>query len=292
MIRTGLLTFLGIWLMLTATPAAQQLKALIIDGRNNHDWQATTPVLRKILEDTGLFKVDVARSSPSGEDLSGFSPQFDAYDVLISNYNDLAFVEGQMVVGPLWSQDTRKAFEGYVRSGGGFISFHSADNAFPEWEEYNTMIALGGWGGRDEKSGPFVYYQDGRFVLDNSPGKGGGHGQQHAFEVVIRDDQHPVTKGLPERWMHVKDELYHQLRGPVENVTWLATAYSNPETGGTGRHEPVLFAISYGQGRVFHTTLGHSPESMTSTGFIVTLQRAAEWAATGKVTQKIPPEFK
>ena len=30
-----------------------KLKALIIDGQNNHNWRETTPVLKKDLEDTG-----------------------------------------------------------------------------------------------------------------------------------------------------------------------------------------------------------------------------------------------
>jgi uncharacterized protein len=42
---------------------------------------------------------------------------------------------------------------------------------------------------------------------------------------------------------------------------------------------------------VFHTTLGHSDESMRDVGFVVTLNRGAEWAATSNVTQKIPANF-
>jgi type 1 glutamine amidotransferase len=42
---------------------------------------------------------------------------------------------------------------------------------------------------------------------------------------------------------------------------------------------------------VFHTALGHGPEALSCVGFIVTLQRGTEWAATGKVTQKMPADF-
>ena len=55
--------------------------------------------------------------------------------------------------------------------------------------------------------------------------------------------------------------------------------------------EPMIFTIDYGKGRVFHTPMGHADYSMKCVGFIVTLQRGAEWAATGKVTQKIPDDF-
>ena len=91
--------------------------------------------------------------------------------------------------------------------------------------------------------------------------------------------------------MHTKDELYDSLRGPATNLHTLATAFSDPETGGTGENEPMLMVINYGNGRVFHTVLGHGPEAMADVGFIVTLQRGTEWAATGKVTQKPPSDF-
>jgi uncharacterized protein len=97
--------------------------------------------------------------------------------------------------------------------------------------------------------------------------------------------------GLPKEWLHVKDELYDSLRGPAQNLTVLASAYSDPKTQGTGEDEPILFTIRYGKGRVFHTVLGHGPEEMKCVGFITTLERGTEWAATGKVTEKVPPDF-
>ena len=36
-----------------------KIQVLIITGQNGHDWRATTPVLRKILEDTKRFEVRV-----------------------------------------------------------------------------------------------------------------------------------------------------------------------------------------------------------------------------------------
>ncbi|OHB67385.1 MAG: hypothetical protein A2Y77_06170 [Planctomycetes bacterium RBG_13_62_9] len=152
------------------------------------------------------------------------------------------------------------------------------------------MIAIGGWGGRNEKSGPMVRYRDGKVVLDTSPGIGGSHGPQHEFQVTIRERFHPIVAGLPQKWMHASDELYSTLRGPAKNMTILATAYADPAQKGTGEHEPALFTVRYEKGRVFHTVLGHAPEQMRSVGFIVTYQRGAEWAATGRVTQVEVPD--
>jgi type 1 glutamine amidotransferase len=179
-----------------------------------------------------------------------------------------------------------------VKNGGGFVVIHAANNAFGDWPEYNEMIGLGGWGGRNEKSGPYVYVDEkGKVVRDSAAGSGGHHGPQHDFQVIVRDAEHPITKDMPRAWLHVKDELYDLLRGPGENMHILATAYADKAQGGSGRHEPMIFTVDYGKGRVFHTPMGHADYSMECTGFITTLLRGTEWAATGQVTQPIPDDF-
>jgi type 1 glutamine amidotransferase len=266
---------------LTAKSEHKLLKVLIVDGQNNHDWKATTPVLKRLLEETGLFTVDVATSPGPKEPMDAFKPDFAKYDVIVANYT-----------GKDWPQETQKALVNYMNNGGGLVIFHAANNAFPKWQEWNEMIAIGGWGGRNEKSGPMVRYRDGKVVLDNSPGIGGSHGPQHEFQVTTRDRFHPIMAGLPDKWMHAKDELYSTLRGPAKNMTILATAYAHPAQKGTGENEPALFTVRYGKGRIFHTVLGHAPEQMRSVGFIVTYQRGTEWAATGRVTQvEVPEDF-
>ncbi|NLX98593.1 MAG: ThuA domain-containing protein [Rhodopirellula sp.] len=267
--------------MLTSlSAAAPPLKALIVDGQNNHNWVETTPYLKKHLEETGLFTVDVATSPAQGEDMSGFKPNFAAYDVVVSNYT-----------GDAWPAATQKALEDYVGGGGGLVVFHAANNAFPEWKEFNRMAGLGGWGGRNEKDGPYVRWRDGKIVRDTTPGPGGGHGPQHEFQIVVREPDHPITRGLPNVFMHSADELYNRLRGPAENMTVLATAFSPKEQRGTGEHEPQLMTIAYGEGRVFHIAYGHAGKQCQSVAFIVPFQRGSEWAATEKVTQAVPQDF-
>lgn len=259
----------------------KKLKALIVDGQNNHgNWPTTTKMMKKYLEETGLFTVDVATTAKQGTDES-YKPAFAKYDVVVSNYN-----------GAEWPKATQAAFVDYMKNGGGFVVVHAADNAFGNWKEYNEMIGLGGWGGRNEKSGPYVYLSaDGKVVRDEKAGGGGHHGAQHPFQIVVRDSEHPITKGMPREWMHMNDELYDKLRGPAENMTILATAYASPEKGGTGLHEPMLMTVQYGKGRVFHTPMGHGNDSQECVGFITCLQRGTEWAATGKVTVAIPNDF-
>jgi uncharacterized protein len=272
----------GVILAVPGSVSAQAtLRALLIDGQNNHNWQATTPVLKKIVEDTGLFRVDVVTSPGSGQPMVNFKPDFAKYQVVILNYN-----------GDEWAQPTRDAFVAYMREGGGLVVQHGSDNTFPKWPEFNEMIGVGGWGGRDEKSGPMIYWREGKVVADNTPGPGGTHGAQAPFQVVIRDSKHPITAGLPGVWMHSDDELYSKLRGPAQNLTLLATGKGDPAKGATGRDEPCLMALRYGKGRIFHTTLGHDAPQLHCVGFIVTFQRGVEWAATGKVSDtSIPADF-
>jgi type 1 glutamine amidotransferase len=266
-------------LAFAADPAP--IKVLIVDGQNNHNWKLTTPLLKKALEDAKIFKVDVATSPPARGDMSKFQPKFSDYQVVVSNYN-----------GEMWSKETREAFNDFVKNGGGFVSVHAANNAFTGWLEYNEMIGLGGWGGRNEKSGPYIRIKEGKVIRDESKGSGGSHGRQHAFLIETLDREHPITKGLPEKWMHAQDELYDRLRGPAKKLHVLAYAKSEKSTGGSGENEPLLMTVEYGKGRVFHTALGHDDKGMKCVGFIVTLQRGTEWAATGKVTQtEVPADF-
>ncbi|MBC8215248.1 MAG: HEAT repeat domain-containing protein [Candidatus Marinimicrobia bacterium] len=272
-------------LLSSGSVISSPLKALIITGQNNHNWKVTSVVFEQILEQTGLFEADRIISPEAEEGVENWFPEFIGYDVVVLDYN-----------GQMWNKITREDFEDYVRSGGGVVLVHAADNAFGEWDEYTRIIGLGGWGGRDEQTGPYVYWEDDKIIRDMSPGNAGMHGEQHAFQVVNRSTDHPITAGLPEKWMHARDELYGNLRGPGENMTILSTALSDTLRGGTGKHEPVLFTIEYGAGRIFHTVLGHVTggfphHSIECAGFITTFQRGTEWAATGAVTQSVPNDF-
>ncbi len=263
-----------------------KIKVVLIDGQNNHNWRATTPLLKKVLEDSGRFTVDVS-SNLKANDKPGqiketvpFPPDLSKYDVLLSNYN-----------GAAWPKEFEQSLEERLKSGKiALVIVHAADNSFPGWTGFNDMIGLG-W--RDNKFGDRLITDDKGTItrVEKGTGPGAGHGAQHAFKVVIRDPEHPITKGMPKEWLHAQDELYHGLRGPGKNMKILATAYSDKKYGGTGDNEPMIWTVSYGEGRVFHTPMGHDLNGMRCWGFIGTLLRGSEWAATGKVTIPLPKDF-
>ncbi len=286
---------------------AKIIKTLIVDGQNNHDqWAKITYMMKRYLEETGKFSVDVQRTKytwngkgfvdkykipglaatvdlPKSRMDSSFHPNFAAYDVVICNFGWNA--------AP-WPKQTQEDFDKFIKKGGGLVIIHAADNSFPEWPAYNQMIGIGGWGNRTEKDGPYVYYDlNNQLVRDMAPGRAGSHGPQKDYLITIRNANHPITKGMPLTWMHAQDEMYDRLRGPAENMEVLGTSFSSIENKGSGRHEPMLLTINYGKGRIFHTPMGHADYSVSCVGFITSILRGTQWAATGKVDIPIPTDF-
>jgi len=228
-----------------------KIKTLLVTGANNHDWTRSAPFCRDLLEKSGTFSVTLTED-PSA--VLEDAEGLKGYDLIFSDYN-----------GPDWSEAAKANFETAIRNGTGLFILHAADNAFRGWVEYEKMVALL-WR------------------------KGTGHGRFHQFKVAIVNHDHPITKGISDfpQW----DELYHKLVH-MHDVPYnvLATAYSDPETGGTGRHEPMMVTTQYGQGRVYHHVLGHiwkgqeEMQAFECGEFQKTLIRGCEWAATGKVSE-------
>ncbi len=261
------------------TKKETKIKALLIDGQNDsHDnWKEWSPVLLKQLDESGLFIVDIFTSPSKGESLDNFQPDFSDYDVVISTYN-----------GDNWSSRTRRAFEKYVEKGGGFVAIHSASSAFPQWEDYNKMLGLSNWNEANAQDKPYIYVNEqGEVVRDPTNRDESAADDLHEIVISRFSKDHPIMKGLPDTWLHVRDEVLDHLRGPGENMEILAT--TQLKTG--ERYEPQLMAVTYDKGRVFHTTLGHDKAALSCVGFMTTFIRGAEWAATGKVNFPVPDDF-
>jgi type 1 glutamine amidotransferase len=239
-------------LLLAAPLAADEpIPVLIVSGANNHDWEWTTPALKSILEESGRFEVTITYEP--GQDLAR-PKALAGYAAVLLDYN-----------GPRWGAAAEAAFLDAVEGGLGVSVVHAANNAFPGWVEYETLVCH--------------CWRDGT-----------GHGRFHAFDVEVADRDHPVTRLLPDLVQH-PDELYHRLvhmhGAPFRQ---LASALSSAESGGTGEREPMIVVRSYGAGRVFHTPLGHvwrgdaaSRASLEDPQLRNLIVRGTEWAATGDV---------
>ncbi len=241
------------------------------------------------MESTGKFTVDVSTTPPREADKEkwdSWNPDFSKYDVVLSNYN-----------GPAWPAHVQEKFENFISNGGGLVNVHAANNAHRGWEEFEEMTGLLWRGGNQ---GWRVAFNEDKEKVKMPPGQGpgAGHGPQHPYTVMTLDSDHPITKGMPQRWLHTKDELYHGQRGPGDKMRILSNDFSAKEKRGTGMYEPITWWIPYGQGKVVTTVLGHvgrgdskNMVAMRCIGFLTTVKRACEWAATGEVTIPIPENF-
>ena len=266
------------------------IRALILTGQNNHDWRSTTPLLRTMLLNTGRFDVRV-NEEPSGMTSATLAP----YDVVILNYN-----------GPRWGRTAEKALEDFVRSGKGLVGVHGANWAFS-----GLVVLADGSVPTEIFEAPWTEYKRmiGGVWSDKPPAS--GHAPRHRFQVKIVDGESSITRGLAASF-DVDDELYHNIH-MAPDVHVLATAYDDPgnkpepaadsaprttdgttvnasapkwphlDMNPTGKDEPILWTIRYGNGRTFYTALGHDIQAMEMPGFSGTFVRGVEWAATGTV---------
>lgn len=249
-------------------PPPAKLQVLIVTGQNttSHDWRSTTPVLRRILEDSGRFDVRVT------EEFRGSGPNTLApYDVVVLNYYESKKPDLR------WGDASDSALVNFVAAGKGLVVYHFSTAAFEGWPEYEKMSA-GNW----------------------RPNYG-HHSSRHDFTVTVQDREHPIMRGLKTEFPQVSDELYANLKWqPAGAFHVLATAWDDhllyrqgekQPLVGPGAPEPMLWTVNYGAGRVFVTAMGHDAVAMKNAGFAITLARGAEWAATGKVTIPVPPEL-
>ena len=265
----------------------KRIDVLIVDGFSNHDWRQTTAVTKWILEESNLFKADVSTIPEDSIQRKNWHPQFDKYAVVIQNTNNIQNPRLR------WPVQARQSLEKYVRNGGGLYILHSANNAFPQWKEYNKMIGLG-W--RPKTTGFSLEIDSAdKHIIKYAPGEGNGTGHAERFNAVINIlNRHPINQGYPDAWKTAYTEVYYFPRGDAENLTVLSYAY---DSTGTHKFWPVEWVVAYGKGRVYNSSMGHLwkgetyPPAYRCKGFQTTMIRATEWLATEKVTWPVPADF-
>jgi type 1 glutamine amidotransferase len=276
------LLWFGLIGLLVSVNAADngKIRVLLLDGRNNHDWRTTSPALCRILEAEGGFAVTVATLPPTNAEpaaQAAFKPVFQHHQVVIGNYTDWGT---EPAPTNLLGELTR-----YVAGGGGFVAVHAGGSGFFHYPEMTRMVGLA-WGLQPEFGEALSLDDAGK--LNRTPkgeGQPTGHGAPFVWTATTHGPDHPIMAGFPAVWKHGPDELWYRARGPAEHLTILATAYS----ADTARHEPIVWTVQHGQGRVFATLMGHDAKAMESPAFAALLVRGCEWAATGKVAKPLSP---
>ena len=266
-----------------AAPKAP-VRVLVLDGFSNHDWRHTTRRIRDILDAAGGFEVTVSTFPEAGPDREAWLPPFSKCDVVVQTCNDIGG-------GPRWPRAAEQALEDFVRGGGGMFVYHSGNNAFPAWEEYNRMIGLG-W--RKKDYGFAITVGDDGTLTRLPAGQGGstGHGERINALLHRRGDA-PIHRGLPREWRAADLEIYRYARGPAEELEVLSYA-RDPQTG---LNFPVEWTVEYGRGRVYNSTFGHvwhdqkDPEGMRCAGFQTVMVRAVEWLAGREPRADVPADF-
>lgn len=273
---------------LCATTGDRKIQVLIVDGFSNHDWPQTTALLRGVLAPSGLFEVSASTTPPTtnADAWAGWRPKFSDYDVVIQTCNDISH-------GPKWPEPVKKDFADFARAGGGVYIFHSAENAFAGWKEYEQMVGLC-W--RKADYGSAIRVNANGALVRIPPGEGGGTGHGKRSEVLVtRLGDEPIHTGMPRAWLTPDMEVYYFARGPAENVQVLA--YARDSKPGQGLLWPVEWTTTYGQGRVYISTYGHvwrgdtQPAGMRCAAVQTIIPRAIQWLAKRPVTIPVPPDF-
>ena len=134
----------------------------------------------------------------------------------------------------------RRAFERWVRDGGGVVAIHAAANADRDWAFYGEL--LGGARFRDHRPGPL---------------------QREA----VRVERHETTEDLPRRWVR-SDEWYRFDPEPDAHVV------------ATVDGDPMAWWTQVGRGRAFYTAMGHAAEAWQEPLYREHVFAAIEWAQT------------
>lgn len=227
---------------------SKPINILLLSGRNNHEWQQTTPFLENMFQQTGNFKTKITNQP----DTLKFA-DFEKFDVVLNNWN--SWPENDL----RWPSETENALLQFIKNGGGFVTFHSSTSAFYKWPEFQE-ISTGAW------------------IMDTT-----SHGKPSETRVEISNNEHPVTQGM--KGFEIFDELW--INASKNNKFEVLGTAINEELIQKGvESQPAIRVAEYGKGRIFHTILGHDVKAMESAGFQTLMFRGTEWAATGKVSKK------
>ncbi|MCR3726914.1 type 1 glutamine amidotransferase [Streptomyces umbrinus] len=181
------------------------------------------------------FRVDAT------EDAGAFSSRN------LSRYDAVVFLS---TTGDVLNGAQQRAFEGYIKRGGGYVGIHAAADTEYDWEFYGGLAG--------------AYFQS--------------HPAIQPARIEVEDRAHPATSHLGESWNRT-DEWYNYRSNPRDRAHVLASLDETSYSGGTmsGDH-PIAWCQEYRGGRAFYTGSGHTKESYADPAFRQHLLGGIRWA--------------
>lgn len=165
----------------------------------------------------------------------------------LRRYDAVVFLS---TTGDVLDAAQQRAFEAYIRNGGGYVGVHAAADTEYDWPFYGGLV------GARFRSHPAI----------------------QPATVVVEDRAHPAASGLPRAWNRT-DEWYDYRSNPRDRVHVLASLDESSYTGGAmdGDH-PIAWCQTYRGGRAFTTGLGHTKESYAEPAFLAHLLGGLRYA--------------
>jgi type 1 glutamine amidotransferase len=155
--------------------------------------------------------------------------------------------------GNVLGDEEQKAFEQYIRSGGGYVGVHSATDTEYDWPWYGKLAGA-------------------YFVK---------HPAQQMADLHVINSKSIATKHLPATWSR-KDEWYNFKDINPELKVLIELDESTYSGGMNGAHHPMAWYHDYDGGRAFYTGLGHVDDSYTDPLFLKHLLGGIQYAAGQK----------
>lgn len=267
----------------------KKIPVLIIDGFSNHNWPLNTRYLTEILENTGKFEVDVSTCPEQRDNQAAWenwNPDFEKYPIVIQTCNNI-FKEDSLQ----WPERVKLSFEKYVADGGGVYIYHGANNAFKNWNAYNTMMGLG-WRSKDFGIALTIDEDEKVVTVPRGEGENTGH-DKRADVLITRMNGHPIHKGMPKSWLAADIEVYRYTRGTSDGLQVISYA----QDAKTSLNFPMEWVVEFGKGKVYCSTYGHLwkneewPPGMRCAAFQQSMVRALQWLSGSEVDNFVEADF-
>ncbi|HXG46676.1 MAG TPA: ThuA domain-containing protein [Methylomirabilota bacterium] len=236
--------------VLAATPAfaaegpspKSVLIVTVTKGFRHSSIPTAEKVLAELAQSSRAFTVDYVRND---EDMAlKMTPE------KLKRYDGFIFANTTGIL-PLPDKD---AFLNEIKGGKGFVGMHSASDTFH---------------GKGDTVDPYIEMVGGEFLT---------HGAQVGVECLVQDTKHPATKHLGESWCIEQEEIYLFKNYNRPAVHELLVLDKHPNKKKESGHFPVAWNKTYGQGRVFYTSLGHREDVWESDRYKKHILGGIKWA--------------